>query len=129
MAKAKSKAKAKAKKPAKGARALPEGYKVIGRAAPWDVDKHPVIEGARGEIHEITMPKRKGEKKAQVRRNFVLTDETIGAVTVWESTMLKDAFDQSDDGDILRIEYLGLGTAKKGQSAAKLFHVMKKEED
>lgn len=130
MAKAKAKASKKsAKKSVKRKGTLPEGYKVIGRAASWDMDKHPVIEGPRGEIHEIEMPKKKGEKKAQIRRNFVLTDETIGAVTVWESTMLKDAFAQSEDGNVLRIEFLGLGDAKKGQNAPRLFNVMLKEED
>lgn len=131
MAKAKAKAKVskKAGKKAKRAGSLPEGYKVIGRAASWDLEKYPVIEGVRGVTSDIVMPKKKGEKKARTVRNFVLQDDTIGAVTVWESSMLRDAFDQSEDGDTLRIEFLGYGDAKKGQNAAKLFNVMKKETD
>lgn len=130
MAKAKAKAKKVWKKAGKRKPgSLPEGYKVIGRAPSWDLAKYPVIEGPRGETTEIEMPKKKGEKKARTVRTFVLQDETIGAVAVWESSMLRDAFDQSEDGDILRIEFLGYGEAKKGQNAPKLFNVMKKEAD
>lgn len=126
---AKAKSKAKGKKSTKRTSTLPDGYKVIGRAAPWNVDKNPVIEGPRGATQTVEMPKKKGQRKGEnIRRNFVITDETIGAVTVWESTMLKDAFEQSDEGDVLRIEFLGYGEAKKGQNAAKLFNAMKKED-
>lgn len=126
MAKAKAKAKT-----AKGKRAssLPEGYKVIGRAPPWDVDKYPVIEGERGPTVSVKMPPKKGQKKGDVRENFVLQDETIGAVTVWRSSMLGDAFDQTEEGNVLRIEFLGYGEKKKGQNPAKLFSVMRKEEE
>jgi hypothetical protein len=123
---AKSKAKSKAKTVSKSKKAtLPSGYKVIGRAPNWEPEKHSVLEGVRGEAKEVEFqqPLKKGQKKAEVRtvRTVVIQDETLGAVNVWESGMLKDFFDQTDDGDKVRIEYLGLGKAKPGQNAPRLF--------
>jgi hypothetical protein len=87
---------------------LPNGYKVIGRAPNWDVDKHPVVEGERGEsVKSVTMDE--GTKKEREVRTFIVQDEEIGAVTVWESGMLRDLFDQTEAGDKVRIEYLGTG--------------------
>jgi len=124
MAKAKAKA-SKGKKASNKVPTLPSGYKVIGRAPNWDVEKHPVIEGVRGETREVefTQPKKKGQKKAEVRiaRTTVVTDETLGPVTVWESSMLGDFFDNTEDGDQVRLEFLGYGTAKSGQNPPKLF--------
>lgn len=127
MAKSKAKAKGKAKKVARGkVPTLPSGYKVIGRAPSWDFEKHPVLEGVRGEDKEIEFqqPKKKGQKKAESRtvRTMIVNDETLGPVTVWESTMLSDFFDQTEDGDQVRIEFLGFGNAKPGQNAPKLFN-------
>lgn len=118
-AKAKAKSKAKSKSKSKSAPTLPSGYKVIGRAPSWDPEKNPVLKGVRGEAHDVIM--NKGTKKEYEVRTMVVQDETIGAVTVWESAMLKDLFDQTDDGDNIRIEFLGLGEAKKGQAPPKLF--------
>jgi len=130
MAKAKSKSKLKAKSNAKLNRksvakspTLPSGYKVIGRAPNWDPEKDEVIEGERGETKEVTFNEgvKKGPNKERVVRTMIVQDETIGAVNVWESGMLRDLFDQTEAGDKVRIEYLGLGQAKKGQNAPKLF--------
>jgi len=124
MAKAKSKSKATSKaksnrKSAAKAPVMPNGYKVIGRAPNWNPEKDPVVEGERGEVKEVTMDA--GTKKEREVRTFIVQDETLGAVTVWESGMLRDLFDQTEPGDKVRIEYLGLGTAKRGQNAPKLF--------
>ncbi len=94
MAKSKAKAntKAKAKSKAKGV-ALPDGFRHIGRAPNWDMDKHPVIQGVRGEEKEVEFnangggAKKKGVKgkgKGETRtvRTFVVSDETLGAVNV-----------------------------------------------
>lgn len=122
MAKAKAKAKVtyKSKKST-----LPNGYKIIGRAPSWDVEKNSVLEGERGAVSSITFDK--GTKKERDQRIMIVQDKTLGAVTVWESSMLKDMFDQTSDGDTVRIEFLGYGEAKKGQQAAKLFSVAVKE--
>jgi hypothetical protein len=130
MAKAKAKAKSntKAKKASKGV-TLPNGYKVIGRAPNWDMEKHPVLDGERGEAKDVTFvdPKKKGKDAKRVVRTFIVNDETLGPVNVWESGGLRDLFDNTEDGDTVRIEYLGLGTAKKGQNPPRLFSCSKKE--
>lgn len=124
-AKSKSKSKSKVVKKAKPIQ-LPNGYKVIGRAPNWDVEKHPVIEGERSEVRMVTMDE--GTKKEREVRTFIVADETVGAVNVWESGMLRDLFDQTKEGDVVRIEYLGLGKAKRGQNAPKLFNCALKDE-
>jgi ssDNA-binding replication factor A large subunit len=129
MATKKAKTKTKAKKTSKSAEriSLPNGFRVIGRAPAWDVEKNPVIEGPRGKAHEVTMDE--GTKNERTVRNFVLTDEEIGAVTVWESGSLRSLFDETDDGDVVRLEYLGLGEAKKkGHNPPKLFACAVKDE-
>lgn len=120
-AKATSKAKSNTTRRRSTSRApvLPAGYKVVSRAPNWDVDKHPVVEGERGEAKSVTM--KEGTKDEYTVRTFILQDEEQGAVTIWESTGLRDLFDQSEEGDTVRIEFLGYGIAKKGQSAPKLF--------
>lgn len=118
--KTKTAGKSKTKTRSTGGVTLPGGYKVIGRAPNWDFEKHSVLEGVRGETHEIKMDE--GTKKERTQRNTVVTSGELGAVTVWESATLRDFFDQTEDGDTVRLEYLGLGTAKrKGQNAPKLF--------
>lgn len=98
---------------------LPSGYTVIGRAPNWDFDKHAVLEGVRGETHEVVMDE--GTKNERKSRNCIVTNDE-GAFTLWESGTLRDFFDQTEDGDQIRVEFLGLGTAKKkGQNAPKLF--------
>lgn len=133
MAKAKAKSKAKSNSTKsksnlrlKGGKKLPEGYKVIARAPNWDPEKDPVIEGVRGETREFTV--KKGTPDEYDARTFVLEDETLGHITVWESAMLKDMFEATEDGDVVRIEFLGLDKPrKKGESGAKLFACSVKE--
>jgi hypothetical protein len=98
---------------------LPSGYKVIGRAPNWDFEKNPVVVGERGAEHKVVMDK--GTKKERTVRNFILQEETLGAITIWESSMLKQMFDETDEGHNIRIEFLGYGEAKKNQNAPKLF--------
>lgn len=104
---------------------LPDGYKTIGRAPGWDVEKHPVIKGERGPARDVVM--NEGTKKEYETQTMVVVDEEIGAVTVWKSAMLADLFDSTEEGDHIRIEFLGYGPAKKGQQAAKLFACAVKE--
>jgi len=122
--KAKSKSKTKPKSKSKPV-VLPSGYKVIGRAPNWDIEKNPVIEGERSDAHDVTFDE--GTKKERTVRTMIVADETLGAVNVWESSGLRDLFDQTEAGDTVRIEYLGLGKAKKGQNAPRLFSCSMKE--
>jgi len=118
---AKAKAKAKSKSNAASKHQLPNGYKVIGRAPNWDAEKNPVLEGVRGDTQEVVFDK--GTRKERTQRLCIVQDETLGAVTLWEASMLKDLFDQTKDGDDIRVEFLGYGEKKKGQNAPKLYSV------
>lgn len=124
MAKAKAKAKTKGKAAGKKAKpiVLPNGYKVIGRAPNWDMDKNPVVEGERGETRTVTF--NEGTKKEESRECFIVNDEELGAVVVWNSTGLRDCFEQTEEGQTVRIEYLGqTKPTRKGYSGMKLFSV------
>lgn len=99
---------------------LPDGYKVIGRAPNWDVDKHPIIEGVRGETKAVTL--NEGTKNEKETNCMVVVTEELGAVTVWESAGLRDLFEQTEDGDTVRIEYVEtLEPRKKGQQGMRVF--------
>ena len=124
-------AKKSAKKSAKKTRGgkavhLPDGYKVIGRAPNWDVDKHPTIEGVRGETKAVTL--NEGTKQEKETNCMVVVTEELGAVTVWESAGLRDLFEQTEDGDTVRIEYVEtLAPRKKGQQGMRVFSCALKE--
>lgn len=125
---AKTAVKKASKKSGKKAAAvhLPDGYKVIGRAPNWDVDKHPTIEGVRGETKTVTM--NEGTKQEKETNCMVVVTEEIGAVTVWESAGLRDLFEQTEDGDTVRIEYVQtLPPRKKGQQGMRVFQCALKE--
>lgn len=105
---------------------LPDGYKVIGRAPNWDVDKHPVIEGVRGETKAITL--NQGTKQEKETNCMVVVTEEFGALTVWESAGLRDLFEQTEDGDTVRVEYVEtLPARKKGQQGMRVFSCAVKE--
>lgn len=104
---------------------LPEGYEVIERPPNWECEEHPIIEGIRGETNELTLDK--GREDERDIRNCVVVDKTLGPVTVWESGRLIQFFDETEDGDEVYIEYLGLGPIKRsGDSPPKLFRCAKK---
>lgn len=105
---------------------LPDGYKVIGRAPNWDIDKYPTLEGVRGETKAVTLnPGTKNEKETNC---MVVVTEEIGAVTVWESAGLRDLFEQTEDGDVVRIEFVEtLAPRKKGQQGMRVFSCSVKE--
>lgn len=106
---------------------LPGGYKVIGRAPNWDFEKNEVIEGERSDVREVIFDE--GTKKQRMVRTMIVSDETLGAVTVWESRGLQDLFDQTEEGNTVRIEFLGYAkAAKKGQNPMKLFNCAVKDE-
>jgi hypothetical protein len=88
----------------------PAGYTVLDRAPNWDHDNHPVIEGVRRADEEI--PVDKGRATERLQRCMEVIDKTIGAVTIWESAMLRNLFDRTKDGDTVRVEFLGYGTPR-----------------
>lgn len=110
----------RASKKSSGGVQLPDGYKVIGRAPNWDVDKHPIIEGVRGETKAVTL--NEGTKQEKETNCMVVVTEELGALTVWESAGLRDLFEQTEDGDTVRIEYVEtLEPRKKGQQGMRVF--------
>lgn len=128
VAKKSAKKVAKTVKRGKKAQAvhLPDGYKVIGRAPNWDIDKHPVLEGVRGETKVVTL--NAGTKDESENNVMVVVSEEIGAVSVWESAGLRDFFEQTEDGDSVRIEYVEtLAPRKKGQQGMRVYSCAVKE--
>ena len=114
-------AKAKAKQSVKKVKAkAPSGYTVLDRPPNWDHDNHAVIEGIRGETEESAVDR--GRPTERMQRSMTVQDKTIGAVTVWESGMLRNLFDRTKDGDVVRVEFLGYGEPRnKDESAPKKF--------
>jgi hypothetical protein len=54
--------------------------------------------------------------------------EELGAVNVWESAGLRDLFEQTEDGDVVRLEYTHtLPPRKKGQQGMRVFSCAVKE--
>lgn len=115
---------AKSKKSVKSVKSVkskaPAGYTVLDRAPNWDHDNHPIIEGIRRDAEEI--PVSKGRPDERLQRCMEVIDKTIGAVTVWESAMLRNLFDRTKDGDTVRVEFLGYGEARAaGEQPTKKF--------
>jgi hypothetical protein len=118
-----SKAKASAKKLARSSsNEIPKGMKAInGNFAPnWNPEDVPILQGTFGEIKNV--PLKQGNKTVE-RRCTKFTTENGEDYTVWESAGLKAMFDDVEPGTDVYIRYDGLGTAKKGQNAPKLFTV------
>lgn len=98
---------------------LPDGFRVVGRAPSHDFDKHPVLEGERGETKTVEF---KEGKNVQERRCCVVVSEEFGAVTLWESAGLRDFFDGTEEGDYIRVEQTGeLPAQKKGHNPMRVF--------
>lgn len=87
----------------------------------WDCVKQPVLQGSWGKVKVVTVPVGRG--KQEDRRCVDITQENGIPLTVWESAGLRVAFDEIEEGMEVYLEYLGLGDAKPGQNAPKLFTV------
>lgn len=127
MASRKKVAKKAAKKSAKKSAQvhLPEGYRVIERSPNWDCEKEPVIEGVRGELKHRSF---KRDGKTQTTNYVVIESDKLGPTTVFESAGLRDFFEQTSEGDMVRIEYVEtLPPIKKGQQGMRVFSCAVKE--
>ena len=99
---------------------LPEGFRVLGRAESHDFDKHPVVEGERGEARTVTF--NRGRPNEEDRECFTIISEEFGAETIWYSAGLRELFEGSDEGDYVRIEYTHtLPPRNKGESGMRVF--------
>jgi len=131
-AKKKAKKTARKKAPATAAalpaaEPIPEGFETIGGgyAPSWKPEELRVLHGpVTGGVREVEMTI--GRKK-QTRRCMEVTRKKSGErFTVWQSAALGDFFDQiaeTGEGPEVYIRYDGLGKAKTGQNAPKLFTV------
>lgn len=109
---------------------LPDGFKVVGRAPnmEWDLKKNNLLEGERGETREVVF--NEGSKKEYVARCCIVVSEELGAVTLWESAGLRDFFDQTEEGQIVRVKFTKeLKPMKKGQQGMKVFECAAKDAD
>lgn len=122
MAKAKVKAKAKPRVSGNG---LPAGFtRVEGFAQAWDVEIMPVLQGAWGKERTIQVKRGKKMEEARVCDVEVADGKRY---TVWNSAGLTSLFDTAEEGTEVYIAFEGLGIAKKGQNAPKLYTVAYKE--
>ena len=106
---------------------IPEGFEQIGGgyAPTWKPDEIQVLHGpVTGGVRTVEMTI--GRKK-QERRCMEVTQKKSGVrFTVWESAALGVLFDQiaeTGEGPEVYIRFEGLGKAKTGQNAPKLFTV------
>lgn len=103
----------------------PKGMKVIhgGYAKTWNVDEMPVLEGKVSEGPK-TVTLNKGTKKEADRRCVEVTTDDGSRYTLWESAGLAGLFEKLAEAELpvkVWVAFRGLGTAKKGQNAPKLF--------
>jgi len=100
---------------------LPSGFtRVEGFAQTWDVEAMPVLIGTWGKARNIQV--KHGKKMEDARVCDVETDDGK-RFTVWDSAGLRALFDTIQEGTEVYIAYDGLGVAKKGQNAPKLYTV------
>lgn len=100
---------------------LPAGFKPItsggGNSVEW---KKGLI--VTGNVLEIKTIDKKNPKKGEEPTTRLMRVQTKdGEVTVWEKSALRALFDAAKKGKAVYIEHVGMGKAKKGQSAPNLF--------
>lgn len=101
---------------------LPKGFKPIsggnnGTSVEW---KKGVV--VTGNVLEVKTIDKKNPKKGEDPTTRLMRVKTKdGEVTVWEKSALRSLFDTAKKGKVVYIEHIGMGKAKKGQSAPNLF--------
>jgi hypothetical protein len=118
---------AKAKASATSNPKVPKGMRVLegGYAKTWNQDEMPELSG---EVREVpkTVTLNKGTRK-ESDRQCVEVHTAEGRFTLWESAALGALFERLSVAKDLPLKiwvaFKGLGTAKKGQNAPKLFDV------
>lgn len=117
-----TKAKKTASKKTAAAVQLPKGFKPItgGGGDSVDWDKTPIVQG---NVIEIKTIQKKNPKKGEdpTTRLMRIKTKEGAEVAVWEKAGLKALFEVAKKGKAVFIQHLGMGTAKKGQSAPHLF--------
>ncbi len=99
---------------------VPQGYSVKVTAElpdPWDYTKQTELSGTVQAIQTVKITSKDGTRTTRVA-HIANKDGVIG---LWESATLTPLFDALKDGDDVFVRYEGLGEAKSGRSAPKLF--------
>lgn len=100
---------------------LPKGFKAItgggGNSVEWK--KGLVVTGNVVEIKVI--PKKNPKKGEDPNMRLMVIKTKDGDVGVWEKAGLRALFDVAKKGKAVYIEHIGMGKAKKGESAPNLF--------
>lgn len=101
---------------------LPKGFKPITGGGGDSVDwtKTPIVQG---NVIEVKTIEKKNPKKGEdpTTRLMRIKTKEGAEVTVWEKAALKGLFEVAKKGKAVFIQHLGMGVAKKGQSAPHLF--------
>jgi hypothetical protein len=106
---------------------VPEGFKTLGGgyAESWKPEDMPELRGIiTGEVREVEF--KQGRKTVQRRVCEVTATDTDKRYSVWESAALGSFMDAVADGALGKecfLRFDGLGKAKTGQNAPKLFTV------
>lgn len=107
---------------------LPRGYTAISSSSiSWPNDDTKKGDMIQGQVIEFdTIKVKRGKKMEDVQLcKFECKDGTV--YTIWESAFLAGLFEY-EEGVEAAIIYDGMGTAKKGQNAPKLFRLGVKDE-
>lgn len=100
---------------------VPEGYRMVVSAElpdPWDFGKRPTLEGTVQSIQHVKATGKEGTRQTRVA-HITNKDGTFG---LWECATLTPFFDELKDGDSVLVQFEGLGEAKPGRSAPKLYN-------
>lgn len=110
--------------------ALPRGYKAVsGFGESWpgqDARKGAELTGTVTGFDEYKAPARKGEKRGRIVKIARIESNDGKMYSVWESSGLRSLFAQ-DEGAEVYLRFEGMGKAKKGQNAPKLYTVAVRE--
>jgi len=100
---------------------LPKGFTAVtgggGNSVEWK--KGVIVTGTVIEVKTIDKKNPKKGEDPTTRLMRVNTKE--GERGVWEKAALRGLFDAAKKGKTVYIEHIGMGKAKKGQSAPNLF--------
>jgi hypothetical protein len=101
---------------------LPKGFKAVTSGGGNSVEWKPGMI-VTGNVVEIKTIDKKNPKKGEEPTTRLMRIKTSdGAeVTVWEKAALRGLFDIAKKGKAVFIQHVGMGKAKKGQSAPNLF--------
>lgn len=107
---------------------VPKGMRMLegGYAKTWNVDEMPILQGEVSAVPK-TVTLNAGTKKQTTRQCVEVRTADGERYTLWESAALTSLFERlSVEKDLplkIWVSFRGLGVAKKGQNAPKLFDV------